>query len=1453
MRQKRSYLTVVIALFALALFATAPAEEASPQPKAAQAPVEAIKGAPDLRQGDPVLRGSGGPDAFGYRWHDSDEPGGPLFDWFDITSVGTPVVLSDDAFLEVVMPITPIFYGVAMINVKICSNGYLTFGGDGTDFSNDFIPSSLEPNDLIAPFWDDLNPALGGSIHYYLDPSADRFIVQYTNIQRFGGSDPFTFQVMIYPDGSILFQYLEMNGPLTSATVGIENGLGTVGLQVAYDQAYIHDRLAVFLHHDWPDINLDPGTAEATVPSGEQTTAAVTVENNGDYTLHYTVAAGELVRADGARKAAPAQLASGFAPVAPRHSEGFPNAGGAQSAQTSSRDGELSPDPYAPGTIIGPRWGESVLLVRDGLPWNGDVAPLLADRGCAVTVIPSTDLATVAFGSFDLVYIQAGMSGIGDITHTNIMNNMWRVADYVNGGGTLLFISGSSGADYILPGGLSSVHELAFDNILIHGEHPIAYGLPPLIEGAFASHDHWSNQPYSATVVTATPGGEPTTVVYPQGLGRIVALGAPAEYYVGGGDGEGYYPDMELLWYNAVRYALAGLPGWLDLNIVEGTVPDPGADDLVLRFDASGLSPGLYTLNLVLTSNDPATPQVLLPVTLTVIAPPRIVATPPALVEEVGIGGTGSQVLTIENTGDVALDFDLLLVEEPGAPPRLPIGPSRTARAAGAEPPRSLDAVMERQSGAGHTIPPMSDAARALHERWLSRISDRDVIAFFDDMESGPNGWTVEVYGIDDLWHQTGRDHSTPDTSWWCGDEMRGDYETANTISTAVISPPIDLGPYAAPINLEFFEAYDTEGGFDECNVEATVFGSGVWTPLRTPPSGDGGGWHLEALDMNTYAGELIQLRFWFDTGDPLFNNFPGWFFDDVMLVRGDPFWLWTSPLSGTVPPGEALDLTVDFDATGLPLGDYGGELLFRSNDPLDPLLPVPVTLRVLPPPVIDTSPSVVSATVEWPDATTRSLWVENDGGAPLEFHLSVWDGPPPEGPREAIDVLMLYSNTYAHEGVTELRAMIEGYPAIASVDLLNMHDYVPTAADLNPYHAVIVSTNFAPMDPDATGDVLADYVDAGGAVVMTEASFMDGFHVAGRFLSGGYMPFELSGAYGFSDVLGDYNHMHAIMDGVGALSGSLLAYLTLSFGAEWVADWDGGEPLVATLGGRVVGVNAFYDSPGDWWTGDLDLILRNAVLWAVERPHWFSYSPAGGTVPGGGAQEIVLSFESEDLVVGDYGLILMITSSDPVTPEQPVSVIFHVNDNSPVLLSFSDLEAEPGAVTARWEVTEGGEAAEFRLAGSGGETEWDVPVEGDGSGLWSARDESAPLASGGEFTYTLHAREEGGDWQLLRSEQIVVEAPSYPTRLLAAHPNPFNPKLTVPFTLSDPGRVRLAVYDASGQFVTQLADALFPAGRSELIWDGRDGHGQPAATGIYFVRMEMRGYSESQKVVLLR
>ena len=44
-----------------------------------------------------------------------------------------------------------------------------------------------------------------------------------------------------------------------------------------------------------------------------------------------------------------------------------------------------------------------------------------------------------------------------------------------------------------------------------------------------------------------------------------------------------------------------------------------------------------------------------------------------------------------------------------------------------------------------------------------------------------------------------------------------------------------------------------------------------------------------------------------------------------------------------------------------------------------------------------------------------------------------------------------------------------------------------------------------------------------------------------------------------------------------------------------------------------------------------------------------------------------------------------------------------------------------------------------------------------------------------------------------------------------------------------------------------------FEPGFHTLVWDGRDGGGRPAASGLYLVRLRVDAFQQTRKLVLLR
>jgi Domain of unknown function (DUF4347)/Calx-beta domain len=156
-----------------------------------------------------------------------------------IATTGTAVTLADDAFSSAIaIGFTFSFYENSYTTLHIGSNGFLTFNSGVNTHTNTAITSGtvLGGRPAILPFWDDLNPASGGTIHYQTTGTAGNrvFIVQFTNVPPYNnGTDGGTYQVrMNESNGQISFHYSDVdftgtaNDGGVSATIGIQNGTG---------------------------------------------------------------------------------------------------------------------------------------------------------------------------------------------------------------------------------------------------------------------------------------------------------------------------------------------------------------------------------------------------------------------------------------------------------------------------------------------------------------------------------------------------------------------------------------------------------------------------------------------------------------------------------------------------------------------------------------------------------------------------------------------------------------------------------------------------------------------------------------------------------------------------------------------------------------------------------------------------------------------------------------------------------------------------------------------------------------------------------------------------------------------------------------------------------------------------------------------------------------------------
>ena len=213
----------------------------------------------------------------------------------------------------------------------------------------------------------------------------------------------------------------------------------------------------------------------------------------------------------------------------------------------------------------------------------------------------------------------------------------------------------------------------------------------------------------------------------------------------------------------------------------------------------------------------------------------------------------------------------------------------------------------------------------------------------------------------------------------------------------------------------------------------------------------------------------------------------------------------------------------------------------------------------------------------------------------------------------------LVHADPYPAQHLADLLAADGAFSSIQIWDML-ANNAAPTLQDLQQFDAVIVWSNGAFPSPSILGDVLADYWDAGGAVVAVEFSFINvqtwpGQHLSGRF-----------GNYSNGYVLLDNNKLPytCTNDQVGAIQqplSPLMADVSSGAGTNCmcqvniinngilVSSWAGtGWPLVVrgTRNGRnIVDLNVY---PGYWPEAAL---FRDALLYSMSTP-----CPAGYYCP---------------------------------------------------------------------------------------------------------------------------------------------------------------------------------------------------------------------------------------------
>jgi hypothetical protein len=348
-------------------------------------------------------------DEFGYTCRRAAQPFVAADQVLDLTG--------DDRTRQVFAPFPIRLYGATHTTGWVDTNGLVTFRDPGGDSAWDTSPipsqaAPFRPNAAVYPFWDDLVVDAQASVRQATLGNAPnrQWVIEWRNVRTFEDPDTrLSFEVVFAESGDIDFRYADIDpaNPVergSGATIGIEDGSGTLAFQYAHQQAWLATGDALVFHLRPPGQGTVSGSVScngapvggATVAvAGQQTTTAT----DGGYTAG-GVAAGPY--------AVISTVTSG--PCAGSHSEPVTVGG----AATTTIDFPLGPTPAGAGYTLTERPTAFV-------PANGTVLTALEREDDAYTQI-SLPFPVALYGH---TYTTAWVDTNGVITFTQPTGSAW--------------------------------------------------------------------------------------------------------------------------------------------------------------------------------------------------------------------------------------------------------------------------------------------------------------------------------------------------------------------------------------------------------------------------------------------------------------------------------------------------------------------------------------------------------------------------------------------------------------------------------------------------------------------------------------------------------------------------------------------------------------------------------------------------------------------------------------------------------------------------------------------------------------------------------------------------------------------------------------------------------------------------------------------------------------------
>ena len=182
-----------------------------------------------------------------------------------------------------------------------------------------------------------------------------------------------------------------------------------------------------------------------------------------------------------------------------------------------------------------------------------------------------------------------------------------------------------------------------------------------------------------------------------------------------------------------------------------------------------------------------------------------------------------------------------------------------------------------------------------------SSVATAQTELFHEDFESGLGRWSATS-----MWHLESEADTcgsvlapfpSPGTAARYGQTTFNCNFNGDHSGDLTLLAPVSIPTWAGDVRLTYWTWEETECeqlngepgncGWDHRTVSVSADGGQTWTDVAF--GGEEQVWRLVTVDLSAYRGEDVLLRLTFDTVDSLWNDFQGWYVDDVRIEYDPP------------------------------------------------------------------------------------------------------------------------------------------------------------------------------------------------------------------------------------------------------------------------------------------------------------------------------------------------------------------------------------------------------------------------------------------------------------------------------------------------------------------------------------------------------------------------------------